>query len=88
MERHIGFDGMVHLMLKSHYSKKNNDYLTGTFYKGRMLDMTGTEYGVMIKYMTPYFSLCTTNKLKTAIFKDPNEDMTITYKITDEEWSI
>lgn len=27
MERHIGFDGMVHLMLKSHYSKKNNDYL-------------------------------------------------------------
>lgn len=70
------------------YEKKNNDYLTGTFYKGRMLDMTGTEYGVMIKYMTPYFSLCTTNKLKTAIFKDPNEDMTITYKITDEEWSI
>ena len=27
MEMHIGFDGMVHLMLRSHYSKKNNDYL-------------------------------------------------------------
>ena len=30
MERHIGFDGMVHLMLNGHYSKKNNDYLNFT----------------------------------------------------------